>query len=150
PRAKRGKIKRLFPNERAELVRDLFERYAAGECGLKIIAADLNARGVPSANGRAWGASSVRRILTNEVYLGHTLYNRDSVAIHATIRADGAKRLQPADKAERRKRFADRPRKRKRNAKVLLVHNDDKDVIRRESTHEAIVSPELFARVQAV
>jgi site-specific DNA recombinase len=149
PRAKRGSIAKLFPDDKAPVVRELFERYAGGGWGLKTLAVSLNARGVPSPNGGPWCASTIRRILTNEVYLGHTLYNRNSLAVHAVIRAGGAERLGPADKAERRRRFDRRRRRNKEGAKILVVPNDPADVIRKENTHEAIVTPELFAAVQA-
>ena len=70
----------------AEVVREIFQRYAAGE-GMKSIAEGLNARGTASPGStwrrkqrrcRGWLGSTVRAILLNERYTGKLIWNRTS------------------------------------------------------------------------
>lgn len=77
--------------EAAEVVREIFRRRADGE-GNAAIARRLNGAGVPSpgtyryqkgivkdgrfAGGKPWRAETVRQILGNPVYLGHTVQGR--------------------------------------------------------------------------
>lgn len=69
----------------AEVVREIFERFAAGEAP-RAIAADLNRRGVPSTYRRGWSGNMVtgdrkrgNGILANELYAGVKAWNRDTV-----------------------------------------------------------------------
>jgi site-specific DNA recombinase len=56
--------------EEAELVRWMFELYADGY-GYRAIADKLNERGIKTKrSGKDWGTSSVRLILTNDMYIG--------------------------------------------------------------------------------
>ena len=66
----------------AEVVREIFSRYAAGEAPRKI-AFDLNARRMPAPRGGAWSASTLNGnrsrgtgILNNEMYIGRLVWNR--------------------------------------------------------------------------
>ena len=66
----------------AEIVREIFTRYAAGEAPRKI-AFDLNARRIPAPRGGAWSASTLNGnrargtgILNNEMYIGRLVWNR--------------------------------------------------------------------------
>src|SRR6266446_5458719 len=72
----------LVPHE-AEIVREIFERFAGGE-SYRAIAASLNARGVPSPGsawkrqqrrGSGWTGSAIRAILFNERYAGRIRWN---------------------------------------------------------------------------
>jgi site-specific DNA recombinase len=67
----------------AEIVREVYTRHAAGESG-RMIANDLNQRGVPSAGSRwlkkarrcgGWATSSVRVIVRNRRYVGEVVWN---------------------------------------------------------------------------
>ncbi len=71
--------------EQAEIVREIFQRYAGGE-GLRAIASDLNTRGIPSpgaswhrktrrADGR-WLSSTIQSMLRNEAYVGRYIWNK--------------------------------------------------------------------------
>lgn len=60
---------REVPNERAEIVREIFARVAAEE-PLKSITDDLNARGVPTPGAERWDRKTVRRIVRNHAYIG--------------------------------------------------------------------------------
>ena len=59
----------------APIVKEIFERYAAGE-SQHAIAKDLNARGMPTPRGRPWYVSAVHALLHNERYLGRLVWNR--------------------------------------------------------------------------
>jgi DNA invertase Pin-like site-specific DNA recombinase len=69
----------------AEIVREIFARIAAGE-GMKTVAKDLNARGIPSpgaawrrvtrAQHGRWLASAIHAIVRNERYAGRITWNR--------------------------------------------------------------------------
>ena len=65
----------------AAIVREIFDRYAAGESVLEITAA-LNARGMRTARGAPWTKNSLHSILTNTRYIGRYTY-RDVVIEHA-------------------------------------------------------------------
>ena len=66
----------------AEVVREVFARYSAGESSRRI-AFDLNARRVSAPRGGAWSASTLNGnrgrgtgILNNEMYIGRLVWNR--------------------------------------------------------------------------
>jgi site-specific DNA recombinase len=71
--------------EQAAIVLEMFERYANGEPA-RGIAADFNARGIPSPGSswkrrvrrcRGWMASAVYTILVNDLYTGHVKWNQN-------------------------------------------------------------------------
>ena len=57
--------------ERADLVRQLFERYAIGHESDRSLAEWLNARGARTAKDRAFGKDTVREMLVNAAYCGY-------------------------------------------------------------------------------
>lgn len=63
----------VLDEQRAEVVREIFRRVAAGEPFVDIFAS-LNARGIKTAHGREWGRSSFQSILSNERYRGIYIY----------------------------------------------------------------------------
>ena len=65
--------------ERAPLVREMFERYATAQESDRSVAAWLNAKGVRTANGGAFGKDTVRDMLLNAAYCGYVcgLRSRD-------------------------------------------------------------------------
>jgi DNA invertase Pin-like site-specific DNA recombinase len=139
-----GGLPVLVPDDKAWVVRELFQRYASGEWGLRQLAADLNARGIKAAHGGPWCAESVRRVLLNEAYVGTTVYNRTSRGKFFGL--VGGK-PETVDEPKRRKRFDEGRPARKARPKVVVVANPESEHLRREGTHEPLVSPELFARV---
>jgi site-specific DNA recombinase len=73
--------RRINPVE-AEVIREIFVRYAAGASPRKI-AMELNARGVSAPSGGAWSASTLNGnrargtgVLNNEMYIGRLVWNR--------------------------------------------------------------------------
>jgi site-specific DNA recombinase len=115
--------------DRAPIVREIFERFAAGET-LRAIASDLNGRRVPSP-GAAWRRSSrptdglwrvsaLHAILHNDQYVGRSTWNRSRWVRSA------------ADSKTRRR-----------------VENPPEQWVVQERPDLAIVDPETFERAQA-
>ncbi|MDR1664667.1 MAG: recombinase family protein [Clostridiales bacterium] len=85
----------VVDNPAADIVRDIFKWYADDLMSLGAIVRKLNELGIPNptkyknqkglnlknpkGNDGLWSASSVRRILTNEVYLGKMVQGREEV-----------------------------------------------------------------------
>lgn len=74
---------REIDKHQGEIVREIFRRYAAGE-GPRVIAADLNARGVPAPRTK-WTDTTIRGhakkgtgILNNTLYVGQMTWGRQS------------------------------------------------------------------------
>ena len=74
--------------ERAAIVREIFERYGAGE-SCQRIAADLNTRGIQGPRGGTWSVSALygspdkgAGILNNELYIGRVVWNRSQWIKH--------------------------------------------------------------------
>ncbi len=60
----------------AVLVRQIFDRYLSG-CSSLEIARELNEKGVPTKEGaKQWTSSQIRYMLTNERYVGDSLYQK--------------------------------------------------------------------------
>ena len=77
----------VVPDE-ARWVRRAFERRAEGY-GLKLIAKELNERGVPSPAGKRWCTSTVRRMLHRPVYLGYITWGEELVKARHEAIVDG-------------------------------------------------------------
>lgn len=59
--------------EEAEIVKEIYTRFAAGET-FSDIATDLNNRGIRTKTGSAWGKNSFDRLISNERYIGTYIY----------------------------------------------------------------------------
>ncbi|MDR1735886.1 MAG: recombinase family protein [Oscillospiraceae bacterium] len=89
--------------EAAAVVRDIFAWYTDGHMSLGAVVRKLNALGVPNptkyknqkglnlrnphGNDGLWSASSVRRVLSNEVYLGHMVQGREKTVSYKAHKA---------------------------------------------------------------
>ena len=62
-------------HDQADTVRRIFALYATG-IGLRAIAHDLNADGIPSPRGKGWAPSALRALLLNPIYRGEYVWNR--------------------------------------------------------------------------
>ena len=71
---KDGDTLAVIPEE-AEIVRGIFSDILSGS-GMRRIARELNARGIPGKRGARWTQSTVRRIVQNPVYVGDMLYQK--------------------------------------------------------------------------
>jgi DNA invertase Pin-like site-specific DNA recombinase len=119
--------------ETAPTVLWLFTSYATGRYSLRMLAAELNARGEPTPSARAgekraaklWTVPTIRAILTNEVYLGHLVWNQSHQG-----RFMGVVRL----------KVVRRPGPGRRT-----VRNDPADHVRGEARHEGLADPDTFA-----
>lgn len=76
-----GYRREINPAE-ADIVREIFTRYAAGHPP-RAIAADLNARAIPSPRGGTWAASAINGdrkrgigLLNNAIYIGQQIWNK--------------------------------------------------------------------------
>ena len=65
----------------AEIVKEIFSRYIGGD-SLTSIVTDLNKRGIPGALGGEWCIKSIRRIVTNEKYMGNALLQKTYISNH--------------------------------------------------------------------
>lgn len=89
-----GKLRQVRDDE-AAIVREIFDRYAAGE-GLRAVTKALNGRGIPSprAGGRGlgtWSPSAVHAMLRRPLYVGRIEWG----LVHKTYR--GGRRLRTAE-----------------------------------------------------
>lgn len=74
--------------EEAEIVREIFRRYLESGCSIRAIAAELNARRVPTTKGaRIWSQSTVRSILTRRKYTGAFVYGNENSGRYFSGRA---------------------------------------------------------------
>lgn len=125
----KGKTVLIVNEAEAAVVRDIFQRAAAGE-GYRSIAAALNRMKLPSPRaqqGRAsgWSSGTVRAILERPLYRGEMIYGR-------TIKAYGRdlKKARPTTKRERGQ-----------------LPTDPSTWIRVSKPELAIISPDLAERV---
>jgi DNA invertase Pin-like site-specific DNA recombinase len=119
---------RLVPDDfKAEIVKYIFDRYDRGATISEIVD-ELNSR-CPAAGGGRWGKTSVARILGSIVYTGVLAWNKSARGKYHSLRGGRAVKGQ-GQRRQRRER------------------NDPGDWVLVEGTHEAIVAPELFGRVQ--
>jgi len=63
-------------DETTEAVKYIFDSFVTGNLESEQIAAFLNSKQIPSANGGTWDARKVLYILQNETYTGKRIYNR--------------------------------------------------------------------------
>ena len=90
---KRVRVEYKVNVAQAATIREVFERYARGE-GLKSIAKDLNARGIPSPRGKGWAQSALSPMTQNERYRGVLTWGRQAKGYRA-----GTKVRRPAPEA---------------------------------------------------
>jgi site-specific DNA recombinase len=119
----------LGPDAEVSAVRLIFNLYLNTPLGLKGIAQELTARGIPTQKGRgAWTSSTVKKILTNPAYVGRISWNKKSHGKFIGV-IDGNPVDRPADKGKSR-------------------DNDKDQWIERDDRHEPIVDLVTFERCQ--
>ena len=124
----------LSSPERVETVRRIFRLRAEERLSRAATARRLNqlaeeGRGPGSPTGGRWGEGTLKCILRNRAYLGHSIFNKTSRAVFYRIRRGVALPQEPWTR-----------RGRKRNQR------DDWIVV--ADTHEAIVDDQLFSSAQ--
>lgn len=96
-----GEAGALEPSSEADVVHDLFRRYAHGDTITGLVHR-LNERGIPSPRGSQWTRVSVGRILSNDSYIGHqrlgdeTLRARHKPLVSAAVWRAVSERLEQA------------------------------------------------------
>ena len=89
----------LGPDDECEIVRWIYRLFLEEGKSEREIADVLNARGIKTDFGRAWTRGTVHQVLTNEKYIGNSIYHRTSFRLKRKfvrnpsemwIRADGA------------------------------------------------------------
>ncbi|OGS19957.1 MAG: hypothetical protein A2252_01540 [Elusimicrobia bacterium RIFOXYA2_FULL_39_19] len=78
---------KLIPgnSEEIKVVRRVYAMYNDDDIGFYTIAARLNAEEIPAARGGTWTPTVVRSLLTNEIYVGTSHYNRQTTDIWSGI-----------------------------------------------------------------
>lgn len=85
--------KREIDPFQAEVVRRIFQRYA--DCrSFTAVARELNKEGIPSFTGGRWYPLTVRRMLTNESYVGRLIFRRTKWVVSRNG-ASGKRRRRP-------------------------------------------------------
>lgn len=74
----------LVPDE-ADTVKRIYSEYLAGS-GMTAIAKRLNADGIPTRYGNAWGKASIKAVLQNYAYTGNLLLQKTRRVDHLTKR----------------------------------------------------------------
>jgi len=76
----------IGPDEEVQVIRDIFTWYTRDRMSIRRIVKRLMALGVPAGDRIAWGESSVRRILADELVLGIYVFNRTTQRLKAKRR----------------------------------------------------------------
>ena len=113
--------KRLSIEEsEAKLVREIFQRYIAGE-STQEIGGDFYKRKVPSRSGGEFNSSLIRRVIRNKIHIGKLVWNEHHY-----------------DKKQKTLRG------------YRYVKNDPSKIIEADGLHEATISEDVFYRAQSI
>jgi DNA invertase Pin-like site-specific DNA recombinase len=66
------------PSSEVKIVKQIFKSFVTHGKTVTDIAAELNARQIPTSRGKRWEAQLVDNVLQNESYMGNLVYNRTS------------------------------------------------------------------------
>ena len=113
------KTKRLKPDEDAPVIREMFELYLDG-LSTKEIALKFSREGRVTKAGIKWTSAGISRLLSNEVYAGHSVYGKTT---------------QKKDKKTRKR--------------ITKKTDKDQQIIVR-NTHDPLITPVKFHEVQLV
>jgi hypothetical protein len=92
-------ILRPGPPKQVEIVRRVFRSFVVGKKSEYAIAGELNEKGILNEFGRPWRMLAIRRLLTDEKYLGNYVYNRKSGKLKSERRANPPERWVRCEKA---------------------------------------------------
>ena len=121
-RVKIGKDHTLVPNDKADIVRLIFDWYVNERFAYEKIATRLNEMGVPTALNGTWRKDGISTILHNRHYIGQVVYNRRQKVV-------------TVENGE------------KRNRRFFMP---EEEWIIAEGKHQAIIDRELFDKAQAI
>lgn len=132
---------RWEPGDEAEVktVRRIFELYVGGRGGFSEIASQLNTDRRPAPTGGKWVSGTIRDILTNPLYIGDLIWNKETSS--KFFRIQGGKVL-----LQDRARESKRPGKDRR--KTTYRRNVEADWIRIERHHTPLIERSLFERAR--
>lgn len=71
------------PPHETRVVRWIFEQVASRGRKFRWIADSLNRRGVPCVGGRPWCLERLRKLVSNEQYIGNSIYNQTSTRLRS-------------------------------------------------------------------
>jgi site-specific DNA recombinase len=132
----------LGPDDEVRTVRWIFDAYVNRDYSYADIVRELNRRAVsPPAGGSGWCRPTVAGILKAEVYTGSYVFNRRHYGKFFRMTAAGP---------EQSRRDRQRIKYMGVERSPRSVANDRKDWVVIPNTHEPIIEPELFNRVQGV
>ncbi|EAS0547084.1 recombinase family protein [Salmonella enterica] len=89
----------LGPEDEVITVRWIYDQFVNNSKPERVIASELDRRGIAAEHGTKWTRGKIHEILTNEKYIGHNVYNRTSSRLkqrlihnpqHEWIRCDNA------------------------------------------------------------
>ncbi|MDC9595229.1 recombinase family protein, partial [Xenorhabdus sp. IM139775] len=66
------------PKNERKIVNEIFDMFIFNNMPEFIIANRLNERGIEAENGKSWTRAKIHQILTNEKYIGNSIYNKTS------------------------------------------------------------------------
>jgi site-specific DNA recombinase len=112
----------LYPNEYAHIVQKVFHMFVRENVGRKKIASWLNNNGYKTPNGKEFQEKNIIDILQNEAYNGNIVY--------------GKTRYNYVEDDEKEKKVQQ------------VVYLDEKDWVRAENAHPAIIEKEVFEMAQ--
>ena len=121
-RIKIGKDHTIRPNDKADIVRMIFDWYVNKQLSYGQIANKLNEMGLKTALNGAWRKDSIATIIANRHYIGQVVYNRRQ------------KVVQMENGQQRKRRF----------------YMPEDEWIIAEGKHPAIVDREIFDKAQAI
>ncbi|MBP1932938.1 recombinase family protein [Ammoniphilus resinae] len=122
--------KLVIDEAKAEVVKEIFTLYEQGT-GFRNIAIHLNEKGIPSPGGKDWRGRRIQYIISNRTYAGDVIFNMES------------KKELPYKKPERYN-------KTREDTFVGQEPNDESKWVVKENAHEAIISRELFNKVNGL
>jgi site-specific DNA recombinase len=114
----------------------LFQTYADTDTGLRSLADQLNAQGVPGPSGGAWFAASIKEIFKNEKYVGTFAWAKRREGKYHSVSAG---QIRERDRNEVTLSPGGKPH---------AVDNPREAWIVVEDAHEALIDEVLFERVQ--
>lgn len=132
------RVSSLAPNDRAEVVKHIFERYAGSDISLRALARELSEQGVPGPKRELWDNVSLSRILRSPLYVmaGEDIYWYGL--------AQGYEMKQPAeafDGVHACNIIGRRDRGREK-------YNDTAAQMMTVANHEGFIPPEIWLRAQ--
>jgi DNA invertase Pin-like site-specific DNA recombinase len=122
---------------KVETAKWLFETYASSDVGLRSMADQLNARGVPGPAGGPWYSASIRDILKNRKYVGDFAWAQRREGKYHRVVGDGVK-----ERDRREVTLAPN------TSKPHAIDNPEEAWILAEEAHEPLIDAETFRKVQ--